>query len=116
MVQRSPSNRQREEAWSSNQGLLFSRKRSGHLRGVRVGCKLFRAEVPLSGMEGLPLPSWLTHLHVVVVIQEEEGEGEGEQRMVCFDFLPVDPTSPEFVAKTHSTVMNLVQDFQKEED
>jgi hypothetical protein len=65
----------------------------GQGRGsATVGCQLFTCQVPLSGMEDLPLPSSLTHLHVVVVIQEE-GE-RGGQRLVCFDFLPVDPTSP----------------------
>ena len=82
----------------NNQKLCRQRHRHRHAQGrgsATVGCQLFTCQVPLSGMEDLPLPSSLTHLHVVVVIQEEVEEGEGGgQRLVCFDFLPVDPTSP----------------------
>merc|ERR1711907_568713 len=58
------------------------------------GDRVYRARVPLAGFEGL------ANRHALVFVVPAGGSANGQTKCLsCFDFLPVDPTSPTTLAR-----------------
>ena len=73
--------------------------------GGGMGDRVYTARVPLAGFEGLAkrLPRacrGLANRHALVFVVPAGGSANGQTKCLsCFDFLPVDPTSPTTLAR-----------------